>query len=142
MSTADDDEHVRHSDEVRGLGQVDTDEPQARQKSVDGIGVEQFGGDESAQLRLDLVAVAGFVEPGPGHRDDPGVGGQLAVPVAQVQRGQQLPDGEVTRAAEDHEVAGVSNGRCRHLSLLMGGGRTGLGHEATVEGLRILCKPT
>jgi hypothetical protein len=55
------------------------------------------------------VAVTGLVEAGARHRDDSGVGGQLAVTVAQVQRGQQLADGEVARAAEDDEVAGVNH---------------------------------
>ena len=69
--------------------------------------VEQLGDDESAQFSVDFVAIPALVEAGPGHGDDSGVGGQLAVPVAQVQRRQELADGEVTGAAEDHEVAGV-----------------------------------
>ena len=104
---------------IRGLGQVDADEPQPCQEAVDGVGVEQLGGDESAQLGADLVAIAGLVEPGPGHGDDPGVGGQLAVPVAQVQSRQQLSYGQVTRAAKDHEVAGVNRGGGRHRVLLV-----------------------
>ena len=80
-----------------------------RQEAVDGVRVDQLGGDESAQLRLDFVAVAGLVEAGPRHRDDSGVGGELAVPVAQVERGQQFANGEVAGAAEDHEVAGVNH---------------------------------
>ena len=83
-----------------------TNRSRARKRSTVSV-VEQLGGDESAQLSVDLVAVAGLVETGPGHGDDSGVGGQLAIPVAQVQRRQQLADGEVTCAAEDHEVAGV-----------------------------------
>jgi hypothetical protein len=43
------------------------------------------------------------------HGDDSGVGGQLAVAVAQVERGQQRTDSEVARAAEDDEVAGISH---------------------------------
>jgi hypothetical protein len=74
------------------------------------LAVEQLGLHESAQFSLDLVAVAGLVETGSCHRDDSGVGGQLAVTVAQVQRGQQLADGEVARAAEDDEVAWVNHG--------------------------------
>ena len=104
---------------VGGLGQVDADESQPRQEAVDGGGVEQLGGDESAQFSVDLVAVAGLVEAGPGDGDDPGVGGELAVPVAQVQRRQQLANGQVARAAEDHEVAGVNRGRGRHRVLLV-----------------------
>ena len=102
------DEHVGDGHVVAGLGQVDADEPQPCQEPVDGVGVEQVGGDESAQFSADFVAVAGVVEIGPGHGDDSGVGGQLAVPVAQVQRRQQLAQGEVAGAAEDHEVAGVN----------------------------------
>jgi hypothetical protein len=58
---------------------------------------------------LDLVAVAGLVEAGPGHGDDSGVGGQLAVAVAQIQRGQQLTDGEVAGSPEDDEVAWINH---------------------------------
>jgi hypothetical protein len=80
-------EHVGDGDIVGGLGQVDADEPQPVQEAVDGVAVEQLGGHESAQFSLDLVAVARLVEARPRHGDDSGVGGQLAVPVAQVQRG-------------------------------------------------------
>ena len=63
------------------------------------------GADEARQLAADLVAVAGVVEAGAGDRHDPGLGGQLAVAVAEVEGGKQLADGQVAGAAEDHEVA-------------------------------------
>ena len=66
---------------VGGFGQVDADESQARKEAVDGGGVQQLGGDESAQFSVDLMAVTGLVQASPGHGDDPRVGGELAIAV-------------------------------------------------------------
>ena len=100
--------------ELLGRRQVDAGEPQPGKEAFDGLVVELVRRDESAQLGADLVAIAGLVEPGPGHGDDSGVGGQLAIPVAQVQRRQQLAYGQVTCAPENHEVAGVNRIGGRH----------------------------
>jgi hypothetical protein len=102
-------QHIGDGRVVGGLGEVDADEAEPSQEAVDRLGIEQLSCDESAQLSMDLVAVSRLVEPGPGHGDDSGVGAQFAVAVTQVERGQQLAHGEVTRTAEDHEVAGVNH---------------------------------
>ena len=111
-------QHVGDGRVVAGLGQVDADEPQPGQEAVDGFAVEQLGGNEPAQFSLDFVAVAGLIEARPRDGDDSGVGGQLAVPVTQVKRGQQLANSEVAGAPEDHEVASVNPVGDRHLVLL------------------------
>ena len=77
----------------------------ATNRSSDGV-VELVCSHEARQLAADLVAVAGDVEPGAGQGHDPGLGGQLAVTVAEVEGGQQLADGQVAGAAEDDEVGG------------------------------------
>ena len=91
----------------------------ARKRSRVGV-VELVGAHEARELAADLVAVAGVVEAGAGQGDDAGLGGQLAVAVAQVEGGQQLADGQVAGAAEDDEVGGRDGGGC-------GGGRSGIG---------------
>ena len=71
----------------------------------DGV-VERAGVDVRRQRAADLGAVAVVVEVGAGDADDPGVGGQLALAVAEVERRQQLAQGQVAGAAEDGEVTG------------------------------------
>ena len=69
------------------------------------VGRVELAGDVALQLRVDLVAVAGVVQPGSRDGEDPGLLGQLPVAVAQVEGRQQLAHGEVAGAAEDEEVA-------------------------------------
>ncbi len=83
---------------------VDADVGQAGDEAVEDRRVELVGTHEPRQLAADLVAVAGDVEAGTGQGDDPGLGGQLPVAVAEVEGGQQLADGQVAGAAEDDEV--------------------------------------
>ena len=83
---------------------VDADVGEAGDEAVEDGVVELVGAHEARQLAADLVAVAGDVEPGAGQGHDPGLGGELAVAVAEVEGGQQLADGQVAGAAEDDEV--------------------------------------
>ena len=89
---------------------------QPAQEAIDGIAVHRVGGHEASQFSVDLVAVARLVQARPGNGDHSGVGTELAVPVAQVQRRQQFAEGEAAGAAEDDEVARVNRSGGRHLS--------------------------
>ena len=80
---------------------------QAAEHPVERRLVELVGGDVRRQGVADLGAVAVVVEAGAGHRDDPGVVGQLALAVAEVEGRQQLAEGQVAGAAEDDEVGGT-----------------------------------
>ena len=84
---------------------------------------------EAGELAADLVAVAGVVEAGAGQGDDPRLGGQLAVAVAQVEGGQQLAGGQVAGAAEDDEVGGGDGAGT------VGRGQGG-GHRGSLRGER------
>ena len=82
---------------------------QPGEEAVDDRGVEVVAGDVVAQ-GLGPRAVAVVVDLGARDADDPEVVGELAVTVAQVERREQLAQGEVAGAAEDGEVAGVDGG--------------------------------
>ena len=69
--------------------------------------VEQARGDVRGERVGDQCAIAVVVEVGAGDPDDPGVGRQVPLPVAQVQRGEQLAQRQVAGAAEDREVTDV-----------------------------------
>ena len=95
----------------RAAVDVEADVGQAVDEPVEDRRVELLGADEAGQVASDLVAVAGLVEPGSRGGDDAGGGGQLPVAVAEVEGRQQLADGEVAGAAEDHDVGGRDGGR-------------------------------
>ena len=112
---------------------VDGDVGEAGHEALDDGLVELAGADEAGELAADLVAVAGVVETGAGQRDDPRLGGQLTVPVAQVEGGQELAGREVAGATEDDEVGG---GDGRRNGVLDRGreGETWCSHPWGVEG--------
>jgi hypothetical protein len=90
---------------IRGLGEVESQVGQAIEEALDGRGIEFLGGDETGQLTGDLVAVPLLAQARAGDPDNAGTAGQLAVAVSEVQRGQELADGEITGSPEDDEVA-------------------------------------
>ena len=108
---------------VVGMLDVEHQVVEAAEQPVDDFVVEVVGGDVRRQGDAHCGAVAVVVELGAGHPDDPGVVGQLALEIAEIQRRQQLAQREVSRPAEDGEVAR--------------GGHRGrgdvLGHGSTVE---------
>ena len=71
---------------VVGVLGVERQVVQPGEQPVDGGVVEVVGGDVRRQGGADLVAVAVVVELGAGDADDPGVVGQLALEVAEVER--------------------------------------------------------
>jgi membrane dipeptidase len=109
-------DHIVHAAEIVGVERV-------------GIGHQHDG---EGAVRLQRVAHHGAVRlvvgVGPGHPDHPEAVGQLAVAVAQVQRGQQLAHGEIAGAAEDQEVARGDGGQMRQ-SRLQVNSRSGRGRR-------------
>ncbi len=95
-------------------GKVDARVVQPGKEAMNGLIIKGVGGDEPAQFAAHFVAVTGFIEPSAGYGDDAGVGGELAVPVAQVQRGKKFSDGQIAGAAEYNEVTRCHGGRGRH----------------------------
>ena len=83
-------------------------------------GVDLVLGTAGLEQRLaDVGAVAVIVQPLAGNADDAAAGRDLAVEEAMEQGGQQLAQGKVARAAENHQVECVDQGsRSRHFDHL------------------------
>ena len=98
-------EQVVQAVPVVGMLGVEHQVVEAAEQTVDGGVVEIVGGDVRRQGHAHRGAVAVVVELGAGHPDDPGVVGQLALEIAEIERRQQLAQRQVSRPAEDGEVA-------------------------------------
>jgi hypothetical protein len=98
-------EQVVQAVPVVGMLGVEHQVVEAAEQTVDDGVVEIVGGDVRRQGHAHCSAVAVVVELGAGHPDDPGVVGQLALEFAEIERRQQFAQRQVSRPAEDGEVA-------------------------------------